>query len=202
MTWQHPIVLGPSIWSLWISELTVDQKEMISCSPGFALRRVLRSSLAGYPPALPPPTPSVSPCRCFSLKFLGASLPHDEELALSAAVSGNARHQRTGLQENNKQSSLKILQESFSEDTVQGGKCSVKKLMPNSQNEGMLFTCMGGLISLEIFGFFILAFTATLHPNTDYTETHFFFQIKWPEDNLNFLLLLSFKFIFFIYFLI
>lgn len=151
------------------------------------------------PRPAPPPRASV-PAGAFLSEFLGASLPHDEELALSAAVWGNARNQRTGLQENNKQSSLKILQESFSEDTAQGSKCSVKKLMPSSQNEGMLFTCMGGLISLEIFGFFILAFTAALHPNTDYTETHFSFQIKWPkEDNLNFLLLLSFKFIFFIF---
>lgn len=37
---------------------------------------------------------------------------------LSPMVSGNAKTKRTGFQDNNKQSSLKILQGSFSEDTV------------------------------------------------------------------------------------
>lgn len=126
---------------------------MISCSPGFALKNAFRSSLAES-------SPSVSPCRCLSLEFLSASLPHDEELALSPAISGNAKNKRTGLQENNKQSSLKILQESSSEDTVRVNKRAIKTLMPSYQNEGMPFICMGGVINLEIFCFTILAFIA------------------------------------------
>lgn len=65
MIWQHLIVLGLSIWSLQISELSADQKEMISCSPGFTLEDVFRCSLVES-------SPSVSHCRC----FLSSSVYH------------------------------------------------------------------------------------------------------------------------------
>lgn len=118
MIWQHPIVLGLRIWSLQISECNADHKEMISCSPGFTLKDIFRCILAES-------SPSVGHCRCFLIKFLSASLLNDEEVGWRPMVSGNAKNKRTGLQENNKQSSLKILQESFSEDTVRFSKYSI-----------------------------------------------------------------------------
>lgn len=64
-------------------------------------------------------------------------------------LSGDAKNKRAGLRENNKQSHLEVLQESFKRvwfkliNTLLKSQCLAA--------EGISFMCTGGIIQLEIF---------------------------------------------------